>query len=92
MNFGFDPNVKSNVLAQPLTIYTSPGCPACTSAIKICKDKGIKCKVYNRKDHSEYVKKNTNNCQFVPNIFDANKKYLGGNDELIKLTKDLKDI
>ena len=63
---------KSTKLTTPLKIYTAPGCPACTDVKKLCVKKGIKFKCYNRRDHSEYVKKNTGNCRYVPNVFNFN--------------------
>jgi len=83
---------KSTMVTQPLTIYTSPGCPACTDVKKRCDKKGIKYFSFNRKDHSEYVKKKTGNCRYVPNIFNSKKEYIGGNEDLEKLTKNMIDI
>jgi glutaredoxin len=80
---------KSTKLSTPLKIYTAPGCPACTEVKEMCKKKGIKFKCYNRRDHSEYVKKNTGNCRYVPNVFNSNGQYIGGNDDLTKLTKNI---
>jgi glutaredoxin len=76
---------KSTKLTLPLKIYTAPGCPACTDVKKLCIKKGIKFKFYNRKDHSEYVNKKTGNCRFVPNVFNANGDYIGGNVDLSNL-------
>lgn len=72
--------IKSKVLKQPLTIYTAPGCPACTDAKKLCDEKGIKYVSLNRSEHSEDVKKRTGNCRYVPNIFNNDGSYVGGND------------
>jgi len=83
---------KSTTLSTPLTIYTSPGCSACADVKKLCIRKGIKFEAFDRKDHAEYVNKNTGNCKFVPNVFNSNEEYIGGNDDLIKLTKNMKDI
>ena len=83
---------KSTKLTTPLKIYTAPGCPACTDVKKLCVKKGIKFKCYNRRDHSEYVKKNTGNCRYVPNVFNFNGQYIGGNEDLTKLTKNMKDV
>ena len=82
---------KSTRLTQPLTIYTDPECPACVDVKKLCDKKGIKYIAFNRKDHSEYVKKRTGNCRFVPNIFNSKKEYIGGNQDLLKLTQGMKD-
>ena len=83
---------KSTKLTTPLKIYTAPGCPACTDVKKLCVKKGIKFKCYNRRDYSEYVKKNTGNCRYVPNVFNFNGQYIGGNEDLTKLTKNMKDV
>ena len=83
---------KSTTLSTPLTIYTTPGCSACSDVKKLCIRKGIKFEAFDRKDHAEYVNKNTGNCKFVPNVFNSNEEYIGGNDDLIKLTKNMKDI
>jgi glutaredoxin len=83
---------KSTTLSMPLTIYTTPGCSACADVKKLCIRKGIKFEAFDRKDHAEYVNKNTGNCKFVPNVFNSNEEYIGGNDDLIKLTKNMKDI
>ena len=83
---------KSTQLTQPLTIYTSEGCSACVSAKELCDKKGIKYCVLDRRKHSTEVNKRTGNCRFVPNIFNANKEYIGGNEVLIKLTKGMKNV
>ena len=83
---------KSTTLSTPLTIYTTPGCSACSDVKKLCIRKGIKFEAFDRKDHADYVNKNTGNCKFVPNVFNSNEEYIGGNDDLIKLTKNMKDI
>ena len=86
------PIKKSTTLSTPLTIYTTPGCSACSDVKKLCIRKGIKFEAFDRKDHADYVNKNTGNCKFVPNVFNSNEEYIGGNDDLIKLTKNMKDI
>ena len=86
------PIKKSTTLSMPLTIYTTPGCSACSDVKKLCIRKGIKFESFDRKYHAEYVNKNTGNCKFVPNVFNSNEEYIGGNDDLIKLTKNMKDI
>jgi glutaredoxin len=83
--------LKSKRLTTPLTIYTAPGCPACTEVKELCKKKGIKFRVLNRRNHSKYVKKNTGNCRYVPNVFNFNKEYIGGNEDLTKLIKGIKN-
>ena len=83
--------MKSTQLIQPLTIYTSEGCPACVDAKALCKRKGIKFRVLDRRKHSKEVNERTGNCRYVPNIFNAKKEYIGGNEVLIKLTKETKD-
>ena len=93
----FDNNVnkpvkKSTRLTIPLTIYTSPGCPACEDIQKMCKKKGIEFRTLNRKDYSEYVNKNTGNCMYVPNVFNKDNEYIGGNEDLLKLTKSMKNV
>ncbi len=93
----FDNNVnklvkKSTRLTTPLTIYTSPGCPACEDIQKMCKKKGIEFRALNRKDYSEYVNKNTGNCMYVPNVFNKDNEYIGGNQDLEKLTKSMKNV
>jgi glutaredoxin len=82
---------KSTKLTYPLKIYTAPGCSACVEVKELCKKKGIKFKCYNRRDHSEYVKEKTGNCQYVPNVFNFNGQYIGGNEDLNKLTKNIKN-
>ena len=74
-----------------MKIYTAPGCSGCDYVKKLCKKKGIEFQAFNRKDHSEYVNKNTGNCNFVPNIFNFHNEYIGGNEDLEKLTKNMKD-
>ena len=88
----YKPVKKSTQLTTPLKIYTSPGCPACTSVKELCKKKGLKFTCYNRRYHSEYVKRKTGNCRYVPNVFNSKGQYIGGNEDMIELTKDIKDI
>jgi glutaredoxin len=76
---------KSTRITTPLTIYTSPGCSVCNSAKELCNKKGIKYITVNRRDHSEYVKKETNNSKTVPNVFNFDGEYIGGYDDLCKL-------
>lgn len=73
-----------------LIIYTIDGCPACENAKKLCKENNIKFKALLRADHSEYVDKNTDNCEFVPNIF-YKGKYIGGYNELEEFVKKMKN-
>jgi glutaredoxin len=87
MNFGNDVK-KSTDIIQPLSIYTKEGCPACSDVKKLCDKNGIKYKSYDRREYSDYVNKNTGNCRYVPNIFNANKEYIGGNEDLIKILKN----
>ena len=88
----YKPVIKSTRLTTPLTIYTSPGCSACKDVQNLCNKKGIKFRVLNRRDHSEYVKEKTGNSQYVPNVFNSDNEYLGGNEDLAKLTKDMENI
>ena len=88
----YKPVIKSTRLTTPLTIYTSPGCSACKDVQNLCNKKGIKFRVLNRRDHSEYVKEKTGNCQYVPNVFNSDNEYIGGNEDLAKLTKDMENI
>ena len=80
---------KSVKLTQPLTIYTAEGCSACTDAKELCDKKGIKYKALDRRKHSEYVKTKTGNCRYVPNVFNSKNEYLGGNEDLGKLLKNV---
>ena len=74
---------KSGKLYQPLTIYTSRGCPACKDAINLCEQKGIKYKTLDRKDHEEEVNIKTDNYKYVPVIFNSKGEFIGGNQQLI---------
>ena len=73
---------KFSKLSEPLSIYTQEGCPACKKVKKICKENEISCKFYNRKDHEEYVSKNSNNYMYVPAIFNREGEFIGGTPEL----------
>ena len=84
--FKFDsqPENKCN-LSQPLTIYTKEGCGACSEAKKICEEKGIKFRCFEKKDYEEKIKKDTNGYKYVPVIFDSNGVFIGGASDLKKL-------
>jgi glutaredoxin len=89
--FGFKkPIQKSSVLITPLVIYTAPGCSACTDIKEMCERKGIEFQSFDRKNHSEYVNKKTDNCRYVPNVFNSNGEYIGGTEDLNKLIDDMK--
>jgi glutaredoxin len=92
-NFKFD--VKNKVsndrfkfkskIYEPLIIYTKDGCPACIKVKKMCNEKGIKFKTFNRLDYEDKVIKNSNNYKYVPAIFDSRGVFIGGTPELEKL-------
>jgi len=70
---------------EPLIIYTKEGCPACVKVQKMCNEKGIKFKIFNRVDYEDKVNKNSNNYRYVPAIFDSRGIFIGGTPELEKL-------
>ena len=84
VNFRFDLK-NDKVIYEPLIIYTKEGCPACVRIKKICNEKGIKFKTFNRLDYEDKVNKNSNNYKYVPAIFDSRGKFIGGTPELEKL-------
>ena len=75
-----------NKLNEPLTIYTIEGCPACKNAKELCDKKGIKYRALPKAGNEQLIKKLTNDYKYVPVIIDNNKKFIGGFQELQKLT------
>ncbi len=79
-------DVNKNKLNEPLTMYTIDGCSACKNAKELCDKKGIKYKALPRAGNEELIKKLTNDYKYVPVIIDRNNKFIGGFQELQKLT------
>jgi glutaredoxin len=67
-------------------MYTIDGCSACKNAKELCDKKGIKYKALPRAGNEELIKKLTNDYKYVPVIIDRNNKFIGGFQELQKLT------
>ncbi len=79
-------DVNKNKLNEPLTMYTIDGCSACKNAKELCDKKGIKYRALPRAGNEELIKKLTNDYKYVPVIIDRNNKFIGGFQELQKLT------
>jgi len=75
-----------NKLNEPLTIYTKEGCPACKNAKELCFKKRIKYIALPKAGNEQLIKKLTNDYKYVPVIIDKNNKFIGGFQELQKLT------
>ena len=70
-------------------MYTIDGCSACKNAKELCDKKGIKYRALPRAGNEELIKKLTNDYKYVPVIIDRNNKFIGGFQELQKLTINL---